>query len=601
MILTEQLKAIFFKQWKPQPKIPVSEWADKNLYLPPEYASEPGQWNTARAPYQREMMDVVIDENVNQVVLCTSAQVGKSSILDNILCYYIEHEPSPMMHVLPTQDDASDFSENRLMPLFRDSRSLNRIFNYNNNSVRRKGDKIRKKKFPGGRLTLLGSNSPSGLSRISVRIVFLDEIDKYGSTKNGDPIKLATKRAQTFYNRKIIMASTPTIEGASRIKFEYLNSDQRKYYVPCPACKEMQILKWENIFYEKDKKKIPKPESVRYICDHCGHKIKDEQKMKMLIKGEWRAAKPFSGTAGFWINEMYSPWSSWPQMVKDWYEAQKNITGMQNFMNESLGETYTEQGIEVKENRLLNRLEDYKKVPDQVKILTAGVDIQADRIEGEIVGYGQGETSWGIEYFIINGNPAIDMTWELLAQKLASSYEREDGQRMRVTCAFIDSGYHTNEVYKFCKRYEIVRYYASKGMQQVGRPLVGHRPSIVGSLKTKLFIIGVDTAKELIYNRLMLEDENQPGFMHFPKYYTEDYFKMLTAEKALMKKDNSGYIYRKWVKKRRRNEALDIRVMSLAALNILNVNWERLKEDRNYISPGTPSGTKRKKIRHKGI
>lgn len=599
--MTEQLKQIFFKQWKPQPKIKISTWADRNLYLPPEYASEPGQWNTDRAPYQREMMDAIIQDDVKQIVLCTSAQVGKSSIIDNILCYYIEHEPSPMLHVLPTQDDAADFSENRLMPLFRDSPALNRIFNYNNNAVRRKGDQKRKKKFPGGRLSLVGSNSPSGLSRISVRIVFLDEIDKYGRTKTGDPIKLAIKRAQTFYNRKIIMASTPTVEDRSRIKSEYLNSDQRKYYVPCPKCKEKQVLKWENIFYEKDKKGRPKAESVRYICDHCGYKIKDEQKMQMIIKGEWRAHEKFTGTAGFWINEMYSPWSSWAQMVQDWHDALKSIDGIQNFMNESLGETYVEQGIEVSDNILFNRREDYKKVPVQVKILTAGVDIQGDRIEGEIVGYGQGETSWGIEYFIINGNPAVSMTWELLAQKLSSSYQREDGQPMRVTCAFIDSGYHTDEVYKFCKRYEIVRYYASKGMQQAGRPLVGHRASIVGSLKTKLFIIGVDTAKEIIYNRLMLDDETQPGYMHFPKYYTEDYFKMLTAEKALMKKDNSGFVYRKWIKKRRRNEALDCRVMSLAALNILNVNWERLKKDHNFISPAGPDQQKRKKIRNKGL
>jgi len=327
-----------FEIYKPKSKMTVSEWADLKLYLPPEVSAEPGKWRTDRAEYQRGMMDAVCDPEVIDVVLMTSAQIGKSSVEDCIICYFIEQDPCPLMIVYPTDSDIEDYSKSRLSPIINETPSLKILFG-DMEKEKVKGDTIKMKMYPGGRLYMTGANSPSRLSRVSMRGVIFDEIDKYGLTKEGDPIKLGKKRTQTFYNKFHIYSSTPTIEGISRIASLYENSDRRKYYVPCPECNEFQILKWPNVKWERNKDDEIIFDSVYYECEHCHGKIKESSKNWMINNGEWKAENVFRGIAGFWINELYSPWSTWYDMAVIFNKAKKNRESLQEFINLALGET----------------------------------------------------------------------------------------------------------------------------------------------------------------------------------------------------------------------------------------------------------------------
>ena len=601
MSVSNSLCSSFFFELKPVSKLSVSQFANKYTYIPSEYAAEAGKYSSDRAPYQKEMMDVATQEDCHTAVYMTSAQVGKSTVIDNIMDYGIAEDPAPMLVVYPTLDDCKDYSQTRFRPRIRETPILNKVFNYDSDHSKVSGDSIYKKIFPGGRISFVGSNSPSGLSRISVKRVLFDEIDRFTSSKEGDPIKMGIKRAVTYFDRFIAMSSTPTIEGSSRIDEEYKKSDMRKYYVRCPHCKAEQILKFHNLVWQKNKKREPILDTVKYECEHCSKLIDQNKKRKMLESGRWIAGKPFKGIAGFWINELYSPWVSWSEMVYDFYEAKKTRGGMQAFVNLSLGETWKEEGITIDENAVFARREDYGDtydVPSGGRILVAAVDVQHDRLEGEIVAYGAGEESWGIDYFIIPGSPGLSSTWDLLYNKLTGEWKHQNGEYMRVVLALIDAGdgNYTKNVYQFTKKNEVMRWFSCKGSPTIAAPLVKTKPSIVGTEKAKLYIVGTDTAKQLIYSRLQLQDQSAEGFMHFPKKYTQEYFKQLTAEEAITKTDKSGYSYRKWIKRRNRNEALDIRVYSLAAINILRPNWKGLE---NKVFTGKVAEKKQRTFKNK--
>jgi len=482
----------------------VSQWADQFRRLSPEASSEPGRWVTDRAPYQRGMMDAVNEVGVSEVVFMTSSQIGKTEIINNIVGYFAHQDPSPLLLIQPTLDMAETWSKDRLAPMIRDTDELTDLFG--DPRSRDSNNTLLHKKFPGGHITMAGANSPSSLASRPIRIVLLDEEDRYphSAGTEGDPGSLAQKRTTTFWNRLLVSVSTPTVEDESKIESRYQQSDQRKFYVPCPECGAFEVLSWQQVKFEKGK-----PETTHYECEHCEAKLKESDKMWMLGRGEWRAEAAFNGIAGFHINELYSPWVKWSEMVENFLKAKRLPETLKVWVNTSLGETWKEKTEGVDPSGLLGRKENWGRVaPEGVVAITAGVDVQDDRLEAEVIGWGVGQESWSLQYHVLHGDPAQNKVWEDLDNVLTQTIITADGRVLPVACACVDSGGHqTQRVYEYCKAREYRRIYAIKGASQMGKPLVS-KFSKANKLRVKLFSLGTDTAKQMLYSRLKI---HQPG------------------------------------------------------------------------------------------
>jgi len=478
--------------------------------------------------------------------------------------------------VQPTLEMAQTFSKDRLAPMLRDTPVLKG--KVKDPRARDSGNTTLKKNFAGGHITMCGANSPSSLASRPIRVVLCDEVDRFppSAGSEGDPIDLARKRAATFHNRKFVMVSTPTLEGSSRISAAFENTDKREYYVPCADCGEEQIMRWSNVQWEKDK-----PETACYACEHCGSIWDDAARYRAIRRGIWRATAPeITGKAGFRLSGLYSPWTSLENAVSDFLEAKKLPETLRVWVNTYLGETWADEaaGDGLDDFDISNHREDYgENVPEGVVVLTAGIDVQDDRLECEVVGWGRDEESWSIDYTTFYGDPNSAGVWAELDEHLALTWKREDGVELTIKGSCVDSGgHHTQSVYRFCKPRLGKRIFAIKGIGGEGKPLVNGRPSTNNNLKCKLWSIGVDTAKEIIYSRLKIK-EIGAGYCHFPERYEDEYFKQLTAEKVV-KKYHKGFHRREWVKVRPRNEALDCRVYALAALNILGISVNMLAQ-----------------------
>ena len=579
--------------FKPPPKLKLSEWSDRYRKLSPESSAEAGQWNTSRAEYQREIMDTFNDPNIERIVVMTSSQVGKTEIILNAIGYYIDQDASPILIVQPTLAMGQAFSKDRLSAMIGDSEKLRgsvkdaRSRDANNTTMH--------KKFAGGHLTIVGSNSASGLASRPIRILLMDEVDRYelSAGSEGSPIALAVARTKTFWNRKIFMCSTPTIKGLSAIESAFEESDKRYYYVPCPECEHKQVLKWKNVVWEEDK-----PETATYACEECGSVIEESKKQWMLKHGEWRATNQTNNTAGFHISELYSVWSTWSQMATNFLEAKKNPETLKTFINTALGESWEEQGDAVEYDTLLQRRLNYDKtnVPEDVLVITAGIDCQRDRLECQLVGWGKNYEAWVIDYRIFWGDPNALNVWQELDNYLKKRYKTESNRVIPISCACLDSGgHHTNQVYQFTKPRQARRIFAIKGLSTAGKPIV-NRPTFVGKNKAVLYGVGTDTAKEAIFARLSTDPESTT--LHFPNDVDEEYFKQLTAEKRVTKwlRGKKSLV---WKQIRPRNEALDTLVYNFAAIYILNPNYDVI-EQKILIQDNTNQQNTQKKQK-KGI
>lgn len=548
----------------PPPELKISDWADAYRKLSPEASAETGQWDTARAEYQRGIMDAISDEAIESVVVMSSAQVGKTEMLLNMIGYHVAQDPCPILCVQPTLDMAATFSKDRIAPMFRDTTALaDKIKDPRSRDAK---NTTYHKSYDGGHLTLVGSNSAAGLASRPIRLVLFDEVDRYQQTSEGDAIDLAKKRAATFWNRKFVMVSTPTLKGSSRIEAAFEETDKREYNVPCNECGEFQVMRWSNVSWEADR-----PETAIYGCEHCGSVWDDAARFRAIRKGKWVATNPLVDKVGFRLSGLCSPWTPLGSAAKDFLEAKKLPETLRVWVNTYLGETWEEQGDRVDDHDIADRREDWgKKVPNGVVMVTAGADVQQDRLEVEILGIGRDEETWSIGYEVIYGDPSAPQLWGDLDTLLARTYEREDGFVLSIQSMAIDTGgHHTQQVYKYCKPRYGRRIFAIKGVGGEGRPLVG-RPSTNNNMKCKLFPIGVDTAKEIVYSRLRIQEEGA-GYCHFPNDRDDEYFRMLTAEE-IVTRFHKGFRKREWRKTRARNEALDCRVYALAASAILNTN-----------------------------
>nr|WP_314076349.1 phage terminase large subunit family protein [uncultured Roseococcus sp.] len=558
----------------PPPKLTVSQWADEHRHLSGESSAEPGRWDTGRAEYQRGIMDAVSDPRADTVVVMSSAQVGKTEFINNLVGYHIHQDPAPILVIQPTTEMGEAWSKDRLAPMLRDSPALRgRV---SEAKARSGGNTLRQKKFPGGHLAIAGANSAASLASRPIRILCCDEVDRYPASagSEGDPVTLGRKRTTTFWNRKVVLVSTPTISGASRIEAAYEASDQRRFWVPCPHCGEEQTLKWPQVRWDAT------AGTAAYVCKACEKPWSDTQRWAAVRRGEWRAGAPFNGTAGFHLNELYSPWRRLAETVQDFLDAKGKPELLKVWTNTALGETWRERGDAPEWERLLERREEFpvEVVPAGALVLTAGVDRQGDRLEVSIWGWGPGLERWLVTHIVIAGSPSAAGPWDDLQALLDRNWPCEDGGTMQVSMACCDTGGHdTAAIYGHIRRLADRRIVAIKGVDGWNRaaPVMG--PTSVDAMVDgrkikrglKLFTVAVSTFKAELYRALWLKrgDEGYPpGWVHLPKGADAEVIKQLTAEELRTVKDRRGFSRQEWAKIRERNEVLDCAVYARAAL-----------------------------------
>lgn len=583
----------FFDGLKPEPVLKVSEWSDAHRYLAPESTAEPGRWRTDRAPYLREILDRLSTFDPTQIlVVMKGAQLGLTEAAMNFVGYCIDNSPAPILYVMPTVEISKKASRTRIDPMIAATPRLRG--KVKDPKSRDKGNTTLSKNFPGGTLTMAGANSAAGLRSMPIRNLILDEVDAYpiDLDQEGSPIDLAKARTRTFAKRKIFMLSTPTTESLSVIEKEFLSTAQRKYFVPCPHCGSMQFLEFPLLKWpEGSNAETLKPEDVKYECRDCRELIEERFKTSMLQHGKWIETVPEKANYikyGYFINSLYSPygWYSWYEAAKDFLEAQGNQEKLKTFTNTVLGETWKDSGEKPEWEMLFNKRESYStnKPCKEVAFLTAGVDVQRDRLEVEIVGWGRNKKSWSIDYRVIVGNTNEKEVWDELAKVVNESWEREDKIVMPIHLMCVDSGYNTSEVYTFCRRFDETRVVPIKG-QDSQNTITSPRKLIDCTIhgqkvgKIGLVSIGVSVVKSELYGNLKLqkaEDGTTPqGYCYFPEY-NGNYFRGLCAEQLEFKLKD-GFRRYMWVKKYERNEPLDCRVYARAAAAITGI--DRFKDE----------------------
>jgi phage terminase large subunit GpA-like protein len=590
-----EVATLVLRLFAPPPKLTISQWADDRRYLSPEASAEPGKWSTGRAEYQRAIMDAISDPAIPKVVCIKGSQVGWTEIINNACGYYIDQDPSTMLVIQPTLDLAEVWSKDRLAPMLRDTPVLHgRVHAVKS---RDSGNTILQKAYPGGRLAIIGANAPAALASRPIRVVLADEVDRYpvSAGTEGDPLALAAKRQATYWNKKTLVGSTPTRVSTSVINREWLLSDQRRYFVPCHACDHPQHLQWSNVRWDKGPNGEHMAVTAHYVCESCGAVWDDIDRWDATKRGVWKAtAKSDGGVVGFHIPGMLSPWLTLQDIVREFLQARHDPQLLQVWTNTILGEPWEEAGETVDGNALMNRLESYlpNALPAGVRFITAGVDVQGDRLEVQVIGWGWNEESWGILYEVLHGDPAQRMVWDDLDALLLATYQTEDGRALRVRSGCIDTGgHHGNQVHTFCRTRRNRRIFPTKGVAGP-RPIWPKQASKTKDKKNEVFIIGVDTAKDATYGRLRNVKPGTPGYIHFCAPYADVdddaprhdfnpvYFEQLTSERVETRK-KEGRPYRVWVlPDKKRNEALDTFVLAMAARMALPI---RLKRPLNEV------------------
>jgi phage terminase large subunit GpA-like protein len=561
---------------KPPSRLPLSQWAARYRMLSSEANPEPGPWRNDRAPYQVAVMDALTDPLVERVSLMCCSQSGKTEIFLNAIGYYSTEEPSPILAVRPSLDEARQWSQTRLAPMIRDTPALTAV--YAEPRARDASNTALVKNFLGGHVTAVGSNSPAGLAAKPIRIALFDEIDRYQASagEEGDPVDLGIKRTVRFPRRKILLCSSPGVEGVSRIKREYLAGDQNEYHVPCPVCDHPQVLRWKtHIRFDAGN-----PESVLGYCEDCGVGSPDYAWHQQLGRGEWRARAPRIRHASFWWNAFVVPWIRWAPLVDDWYAAQGNPEKLQVFVNTVLTETWEEYGGRLRSNELADRVEEYPApVPDGVAWLAMGVDVQGDRLEYLVRGFGVAEESWLIVAGWIEGDPKRRETWHRLDECRSQTWARANGRLLGVDVCCVDSGNWADEVYDYTGPRWGSRVYAAKGSSQPGRPIIPNQPlKRQRGVRAHVVMVGTEQAKDTIYARLRLTEPG-PGAYHWPTgdAVPEHYWGQVTAEKPTRVRRQGQWIKRYELPRGLRSEGLDMEVLCLVGWRLLRRNDQQVR------------------------
>lgn len=619
------------RELSPPKRLTVSEWAAQYRELP-KTSAEPGPWRNERTPYLVGIMDAANRPGVELIVFQKCAQIGGSEALNNVIGYLQHEDPSPCLLVQSGEEEAKSYSRERIKPMVEATPVLrDRLIE----------DSLLFKQFRGGgHLAITGANAPAGLRSRATRGLFMDEVDSYppSAGSEGDPVGLATARTRTFWNRLIFMASTPTLEGLSRIEAARDDCDEiLVYLVPCPHCAAFQRLVFPQLRWEKDEQGTHLTHTAEYACFTCGAMIPERRKPWMLANGKWvphrkaqgdEEALHDSGLSGEnWIpcdphpnprsvafagfNALYSPWMKWEEIADTFLKAKGSPTRMQVFINTVLGEVFREAGYQIDAHPLMKRQETYASdpPPERVLLLTAGVDVQADRLEVEIVGWGENYESWSLEYLRIPGDPSLEGgVWDQLDHLLARTWDHPLGVKVQIFAMAIDSGYMTQRVYKYCSARKNRNVWAVKGVAGQGRT-IWDRPSNRNKERVPVYPVGVDTAKTAFYSHLRVsrpevwDGDAIPGYCHFPvrEPYDEEYFRQVTAEKAVVRQSPNGTMKRVWVRRPgRRAEALDCRIYALAAFEGAYLQGIRLEHIRQAMEAGGVVAAPKRRYRRRG-
>ena len=600
---------------QPPVRMTVAEWADRYRILSPESSPEPGPWRTSRTPYLREIMNTLGDPIVRKVVWAAASQVGKTEVIMNYLGSRIHKDPGPTMVVQPTLKKAQGWSKTRLAPMLRDSKALRG--KVADARTRDSGNTTLQKTYPGGLLTIVGANSAADLSSDPIRDFLGDEIDRYPASAGteGDPLSLGIQRTRNFWNRKVLLVSSPGDLETSRIWPEWLASDRRRYFVPCPHCSERQVLIWKNVKWESDEidgDHVHRPETACYVCESCGSISNEMSKRRMLELGEWRPTNPGGRFPGFHLSALYSPWVTWAELAALWLEKKRSPEELKTFINLQLGEPWEERDQTFEPGDLASMAEKYPaEVPHGVGVLTAFVDVQGDRLELGIRGWGDREESWLIGHHRIYGDPEQDEVWAELSHHLARAYVHESGAKLRIRVAMIDAGYLPHRVHRFVLGKELRGIYSAIGRDARQRETL-RRASRKNRDRVKPWSVDSHHFKAILFRRLRVTagsaEPGGPGYLHFcaPTLTGADaeYFAQFAAEELRLVRE--GRRFRKIFKQvRARNESIDLEAGNIAALYTMGDGVvKRLGELAALASAGhnpTLAPVRRRRVRSKGV
>lgn len=582
------------------PKLTLSEWADAYRWISTEASSQPGQWKTDRVPYLREIMDAISGREYQDITIVKCSQSAGTEVLLNACGFYMDQEPSAILVIQPNvKPMAEGFSKTRVAPMVRDCVRLRD--KVKSPRARDSGNTILQKSFPGGTLFIMGANSPAGLASNPIRIVLADELDRWPASagSEGDPLGLAAARQITFRHRKkTVKVSSPGNEGESRIAKEWKASDQRHYYMPCPHCGHEQPLEWRDsdghpdivagkgesrVSWEKDgdgDDVIHRTDTAIFVCRDCGGAIDDTHKAGMLAAGRWVKHNPSSKRAGFHISGLMSPWVRWTELAAEWILVHEDEELRKTFFNTKLGLLYSPSGQEVDPTKLGSRAIEYPVAPDGtvllpmgVALLTAAIDVQGDRIEVLIVGWGEREESYLIRLERLYGDPEQADVWERAGALLDREWKHASGVSLRVRVCFVDSGFSQDAVFGFVKSRPGGRVFASKGVENAKQPL--SRASKANRDGIKVFSINPTAFKDVLFSRLRRKHAG-PGWLHFGKAEQtgadETFYVQFGAEKRRVQWVNNKPVVKYVNPSKKRNEAIDLYVLSLAALRSLGLN-----------------------------
>jgi phage terminase large subunit GpA-like protein len=571
-------------------KMTVSVWADKFRRLDTKTSAEPGQWSTNRTPYLKGIMDAFNDPFVDEITVMAASQVGKTEAMLNMLGFIIDQDPGPTLVVLPRADDARSISSNRIKPMIEESPALSKYLPQNT-------DAITKLEYQFERMILYfaGSNSPADLASRPIRYLFLDEVDKYPkfSGREADPIKLASERQKTFWNRKTVKVSTPTTKEGYICR-EYEKSDQRRFYVPCPHCGKMQVLLFGQVKWPQEDlspEKIKNNRLAWYECLYCAKRIEDNQKHKMMLSGEWIPDKQeLNKNRGFWISSLYSPWLTWSDIAAEFLKSKDYIELLMNFVNSWLAEIWEETIGKTKPEEVASLALPYPRglVPAGVKVLTAGVDVQKDHFYLSIRGWGLHQESWLVlATRVEEWNDVVEILFK-------TSYLSEDSGLepfgVRLTC--IDTGYRTDEVYEVCRLWrDIAR--PIKGQKYIGgMPFkvasIDRYPATGQAIPGGLRLWHIDTTyfKDKISRLVKNTNLGSPGGWHLYKEPAQEYLRQFCGEhKAIIRDKKTGRHREEWqtISVHTQSHFFDTECYAIAAAEMIRVF--AMQEDGKKVYP----------------
>ena len=541
-------------------------------------------------------MECAKDPSVRSVVLMWAAQTTKTTTLENVLGYFIHAEPAPILLVQPSVEMAQAWSKERFNATVRDTPVLREIIT--DQKSRTSENTIQLKTFPGGNLAIIGSNAPSGLAGRPRRVVLLDEVDRYPASAGteGDPVSLAIRRTESFWNSVVYLTSTPTVKGFSRIEAEYEQTDKRHWFVPCPQCGHKQTLKWSGVKWNDGD-----VASAWYQCESCAAHWTDADRVAAIKRGEWRATAPFTGKRGYFLNGICSPFrakrgfvSRLHQMAAEFLEAKAGgPETLKTWTNTFLAETWEEESEKL-DVQSLSRGESYtpQTLPNSIMLVVGGADVQKDRIELEWCGIGPEMESWGVDVVKIMGDTERPEVWQKLTLELTRTFRRVDGVALSPFALAIDIHYRPQQVRDWS---------ALHGTRVAVLPIVGSgrlQSTLVTehfnkSWRQRTWSISTDPAKDIVYSRLRIAEPG-PRYCHFPDGYgyTDQWFAQLTSERVVTRYTHGRpkRIYE--LTSGTRNEALDMRVYILGALEAMKITPQSLAQMKPQTEQPKPVARK---------